>query len=180
MPYFYSASTKGFYETSVHGTNMPSDAVAITNAEYQTLMAAQGAGQIIQADMNGNPVAVNPPAPTAAQLAQGAYAAAIAAGCEIISTSMPAVNGTYSLSDSDKILLVGEQAYIALKGTFTNGQASRAWMDAGGAPHVFPMTALFLAFGEAIAQYMDALQTALATALGGGTWEAPGQPVTIA
>jgi hypothetical protein len=40
--------------------------------------------------------------------------------------------------------------------------------------------AAFTAFGEVIAQYLDALQIALATAkAGGGTWIAPAQPVSI-
>jgi hypothetical protein len=112
------------------------------------------------------------------------YDAAMAAGCAIVSASTPAMNGTYSLivvpgSTDPKTLILGEQNYIALKGTFSNGQTTRAWMDTSGTPHIFPNTAEFASFGEAIAQYVDALQMALATALAGGTWQAPAQPVTI-
>ena len=69
---------------------------------------------------------------------------------------------------------------IATKGTFTNGQASRGWRDSGGAVHVFPTTAAFTAFAEAMAQYVDALDTALAVGQGGGAWVAPAQHMTIA
>ncbi len=118
-------------------------------------------------------------ASTPALAGRAAYNAAISAGCQIVSTGTPALNGTYPLDDSTLLKAVGEQSYIALKSTFTNGQMTRAWMDVSGAPHVFPSTAEFTAFGEAIAQYVDALQTALGTALAGGSWVAPAQPVTI-
>jgi hypothetical protein len=124
-----------------------------------------------------------PPAPSAAQIAaqmgQIAYGAAIAAGCQIVSTGTPALNGTYPIDDSTLIKAMGEQNYIALKGTFTNGQTTRAWLDVSGAPHVFPTTAEFTAFGEALAQYIDALQTALAVSLAGGAWVAPEQPAPL-
>lgn len=48
---------------------IPADAVAITVEAHQTLMAAQSQGKLIQADSSGLPVAVDPPAPTTAQLA---------------------------------------------------------------------------------------------------------------
>ena len=115
----------------------------------------------------------------AAQAAQAAYNAAIGAGCQIASTGTPALNAVYPLDDSVLITMNGEQAYIAVKGIFTNGQISRAWLDVSGAPHIFSSTAAFTAFAEAIAQYIDALQTALAVVLAGGTWAVPVQPVTI-
>lgn len=69
---FYSKSTNGFYDTNIHGTNMPADAVEITDATYSSLMAAQAGGKIIQANSKGAPVAVAPSAPTSAQLADDA------------------------------------------------------------------------------------------------------------
>lgn len=68
---FYSKSTGGFYDASIHGNNIPADAVEITEAEHAALLDAQAQGKRIQADVNGNPVAVDPPAPTAEQIIAG-------------------------------------------------------------------------------------------------------------
>jgi hypothetical protein len=59
MKMYYSKSTGGFYDSEIHGTNIPSDAVEITKAEHTTLMAAQAIGKIIQADSSGKPTAVD-------------------------------------------------------------------------------------------------------------------------
>ena len=107
------------------------------------------------------------------------YQAALLAGCQIVSTSTPALDGTYPLGDTTLIKMNGEQTYIALKGTFTSGQTTEQWLDISGNPHTFPSTSEFTAFGEAMAQYMDALQTALSAAEAGGQWQSPTQPVSI-
>lgn len=60
----YAASTQGFYDLALH-RDIPADAVEITAAAYGALMEAQHAGQMIQADTDGRPVAVDRPAPTA-------------------------------------------------------------------------------------------------------------------
>ena len=78
MAKFYSKTTGGFYDTSINAT-MPPDAGAVTDAAYAALFAAQSAGQIIQSDANGNPEAVNPPAPTSAQVHAALQASAQAA-----------------------------------------------------------------------------------------------------
>lgn len=65
---FYSKSAGGFYDSAIHGDNIPPDAVEITMAEHLALLAAQSAGKVIQGDENGNPVAVDPPKPTADQM----------------------------------------------------------------------------------------------------------------
>jgi hypothetical protein len=139
------------------------------NADYRTYLQWVAAGNVPDP----------PPAPAPAQVGQAAYNAAIAAGCQIVSTGTPALNGTYALDDASLLKLVGEQNYIQLKSTFTNGQATRAWLDAAGAPHIFPSTSAFTSFAEALGAYIDALQTALAAALAGGAWIAPAQPVAI-
>lgn len=66
---FYSASTSGFYTPSIHGASIPVDAVEITAAYHAELLAAQSAGKRIVPDVNGYPVAVDPPPPTDAELA---------------------------------------------------------------------------------------------------------------
>lgn len=52
----YSASTGGFYLEGINET-IPDDAVAVTEAEFAALMAAQAKGQEIRPDANGKPVA---------------------------------------------------------------------------------------------------------------------------
>lgn len=70
---YYSAATRGFYDTAIHGDNIPADAVEITAEEHAALLAG---GKRIEPDVNGYPVAVDPPPPTLAE-AQSHAAAAI-------------------------------------------------------------------------------------------------------
>ena len=56
---FYSKTSNGFYDPTIN-TVIPSDAVEITNEQYQALLQAQQNGQVIQADADGNPIAVTP------------------------------------------------------------------------------------------------------------------------
>lgn len=63
---FYAKSTGGFYDAGVHGDAIPADAIEITVEEQAALLAAQSSGKRIVADANGHPIAVDPPAPSAA------------------------------------------------------------------------------------------------------------------
>lgn len=56
---FYAKSTGGFYTTEIHGDNIPSDAVVITEATHQSLLAGQSSGQVISADATGKPILVS-------------------------------------------------------------------------------------------------------------------------
>lgn len=70
---------------------MPADAVSVTDEAYQALFADQTQGASIQADANGNPVAVFPPAFTLAEIQ--------AQGCSNIDTTAQQVyNGIGSAS----------------------------------------------------------------------------------
>ncbi len=69
MSYFYSASTNGFYSTEFHGTNIPDDAVEISESEWKTLINAQSVTKMITCGENGHPVIVDRPSPTPEQLA---------------------------------------------------------------------------------------------------------------
>lgn len=64
MTLYYSASTGGFYDSEIHGINVPADSVVITASVYRSLMDAQSQGSTIKADASGNPIAVAPPVPT--------------------------------------------------------------------------------------------------------------------
>lgn len=69
MPYF-SAATCGFYLDDVH-SSIPIDARPITNEQHVDLLNAQANGAMIEADENGDPIAV-PRAPlTQEQLLEG-------------------------------------------------------------------------------------------------------------
>lgn len=64
---YFSKSNLGFYDSVIHGSNIPPDAKQIADAAYAQLMEAQSAGKVIQSDGTGKPVAVDPPGPTPAQ-----------------------------------------------------------------------------------------------------------------
>jgi len=115
-----------------------------------------------------------PPAPTAAEVAQATYNAAIAAGVQITSTGTPALNGTYSITPSTIADIQAQQVSILTRDLFTNGSTTRVWADILGGVHVFPSTAQFTAFAEAIGAYVDALFLAQH---GQGSW--PSNAITI-
>ena len=58
---YYSKTTKGFYNTEIHGTNIPSDCVQITKEQHANLLNEQSQGKQIAPDENGFPVAIVPP-----------------------------------------------------------------------------------------------------------------------
>ena len=68
---FYSKTTGGFYTREIHSDNIPADAVEISAATHAALLADQSAGKVIQSDKSGNPVAVDPPPLTTAQMWDG-------------------------------------------------------------------------------------------------------------
>lgn len=53
---FYSKTTGGFYAPSIHGANIPDDAVEITQAEHQSLLEGQAKGMLIVATDEGQPI----------------------------------------------------------------------------------------------------------------------------
>ncbi|USN16412.1 hypothetical protein PLUTO_00960 [Luteibacter phage vB_LflM-Pluto] len=58
MKILYSAKNAGFYSESLHGENIPSDALEISEAEYAAVFAAQSNGATIKAGPDGKPMAV--------------------------------------------------------------------------------------------------------------------------
>ena len=57
---YYSKTTKGFYCEEIHGTNIPSDCVQITNEQHTSLLNEQSQGKQIAPDENGYPIAIVP------------------------------------------------------------------------------------------------------------------------
>lgn len=64
----FSKETGGFYDRTIHGEDIPADAVEITAEHHAALMQAQSEGKVITADDNGYPVAVERPPPGMAQM----------------------------------------------------------------------------------------------------------------
>lgn len=64
----YSASTGGFYPDFLTYANLPADCVDISDDYHAELIAAQNAGKVIMADVDGVPQAVDPTPPSAADL----------------------------------------------------------------------------------------------------------------
>ncbi|MBR7631612.1 hypothetical protein KAT72_22180 [Aeromonas popoffii] len=56
--YFYSAKKNGFYNKNINDV-LPDDAVAISKAKYDELLAAQYNDSIITSDGSGYPIAVS-------------------------------------------------------------------------------------------------------------------------
>lgn len=78
-PYYYSASTRGFYTRDIHGDNIPEDAIEITTEQHAALLEGQSQGKIISADENGYPILIDPPPLTAEQIQEAVTAARAAA-----------------------------------------------------------------------------------------------------
>ena len=55
----YSKSTNGFYLVEIHGTNIPGEAVEITNDVYKSLLDGQSQGKTIASDSNGTPILID-------------------------------------------------------------------------------------------------------------------------
>lgn len=74
MEVYYSRSTGGFYVRSIHGEDIPNDAVAITAEDHAALLDGQSQGKKISADGNGCPILIDPPQPTDDELSKAAVA----------------------------------------------------------------------------------------------------------
>lgn len=60
MTIYFSKKTRGFYNVTIHGNNMPADVVKITNEEHAALLEGQSQGKLIDFDEAGRPVLVDP------------------------------------------------------------------------------------------------------------------------
>ena len=75
---FTSKTTRGFYDVTIH-TEMPSDAVEITQDQYNTLFEGQSSGKVIDWDKKGFPFLRDPTPPTSEELASQVQANRLAA-----------------------------------------------------------------------------------------------------
>ena len=60
--YYYSKTTGGFYRTEIHGNDIPSDTVSVTDEQHSLLFAQQSEGKQIVSDDDGYPIAIPRPA----------------------------------------------------------------------------------------------------------------------
>ncbi len=93
MTVYYSPTAKGFYDSSLHAV-LPADAKVITPDVYQSLLTAQGKGQLIEADATGSPVAVAPPVPAVTVASALAALASLYASKEALGVSFQAAGAT--------------------------------------------------------------------------------------
>ncbi len=106
-------------------------------------------------------------------------AAALAAGCQISSSSTPALNGTYAIDPASQQQVAAISLYIQVNGKFPAGETALAWPDASGVTHSFPAMASFQAFATALGDYVTALALAYQATLAGSAWSPPAMPVVI-
>lgn len=58
---YYSHENNGFYNSAIHGSNIPADAREITSAEHAQLLQEQSQGKVISVDELGRPIAIERP-----------------------------------------------------------------------------------------------------------------------
>jgi hypothetical protein len=68
---YYSPSTRGFYDSGIHGDAIPDDAVEIPPDLHRTLLDGQSEGKLIMPPDGGHPLPypADPPAPAPEELA---------------------------------------------------------------------------------------------------------------
>ena len=89
---------------------------------------------------------------------QNLAAGALSAGCQLSSTSTPALDATYAVDD-DSYLGLLETAFVVMSANrFPAGQSSWTILDMEGQPRTFGTTAQFLQFVGALADYREALK----------------------
>ena len=113
----YSQETGGFYSRAIHGEAVPADAVEITAAEHQALLAGQSMGKRIVANEQGYPVLADPPAPTPEQI--------IASIAAAVQAHMDAAAKAAGYDDVKSAVTYAEEP--AVQKFRAEGQAFRAW-----------------------------------------------------
>lgn len=114
------------------------------------------------------------PAPTPTAV----YASALAAGISITSAGTPALNAVYATTTQAQNNVAGIAAGIASGQGLPHGAATINWPDAAGGLHAFT-SAQFMAFADALRNYVYDLGVAEATLGAGGTAAWPSASATI-
>ena len=136
-PVFYSPTTGGFYDTAIHGDNIPADAVEITEAEHAALIEGQSNGKRIVADESGRPILKGPPPPTTEQtVAQ--YMAAVQKHLDDFARTQNYDGilsaASYATSTVPKFAAEGQYAVEARDATWAKCYEVLAAVEAGSRP----------------------------------------------
>lgn len=100
---YCSASTAGFYDTAIHGMDIPSDAIEISKSERDQLLDGQSRGKTISFK-DGRPYLADPAPPSALELATAEQSARIATANQQIAILKPAVDGGYAKQEHTQLL----------------------------------------------------------------------------
>jgi hypothetical protein len=158
----------GFY-TSVDHTTLPTGAVSITEAQWQSWVSDQQ-----QKLVDGDLVALPPPPPTADQ----AYTEKISAGIAITSSGNASLSATYPL-DTASFALTGAIARDAASGLgLPHGLSTVPIADTDGTTHDFDEAGA-IALYKAERDMISALGTQRDIQAGGGTPTWPPQSAVI-
>ena len=134
---FFSAKTSGFYDPSIHGSNIPSDAVEITIEGHAALLEGQSQGKLIQADANGRPVCVDLPPPTPEQII-AQYTGSVQQYLDNFARTRNYDNimsaATYAASTGPKFKVEGQYAVEARDATWAKCYVVLAEVEAGTRP----------------------------------------------
>lgn len=106
-------------------------------------------------------------------------AAMLNSGCAIVSTSVPAISGTYALDNVSLLKLGFTALYVHVNGKFPGGGATWTLKDMNGLDRVVPDAAAFLRLASAIAEHVVLLNQIIDN-VGGAPTSLPAQPKVIA
>lgn len=118
---FYSAQTGGFYDRSIHGDNIPTDAVEISTGEHAALLDGQGQGKRIASNIDGRPMLVDPPEPTLDELKAAKNAQINAARAAANTGTFDHGGKTFSCDQLSRSDIDGVNGYVALYGALPPG-----------------------------------------------------------
>lgn len=157
----YSKSTGGFYDAAIHGTNIPADAVEVSDQAYAALIAAQSTGMVITADADGNPIAVAPASLMTlselqqAQIAQLEAAYESAVTLPVSFTTAGGVTKTFQADQDSQMVLVKSQHGFEIAGSVPQGFY---WVAADNTQVPFTLADLKGLYGAMLAQGWAAFQ----------------------
>lgn len=100
---YCAESTGGFYDTEIHGKDIPADAMEISKVERDRLLAGQSTGKSI-VFKKGIPCLVEPVSPTLHEIAITEQSARIATANQQIAIIKPAVDGGYAKPEHTQLL----------------------------------------------------------------------------
>lgn len=121
MTKFYSKTVRGFFDDTIHGEDMPADAIEVSDEDYAALFEAQSRGQVIVPNAKGAPVAADPQILRTPAQSAAALSGAVQAHVDATARSLGYDNILAAISYADEPSVPKFQA---------EGVALRAWRSA--------------------------------------------------